>query len=148
MRKILLAVDGSEHSARAATFAGELSRKLGASVVVLNVVNEARMMTPSVVAEYAELENAYITQRDLLESIGTDLIAQAAARVTEAGGDVDHQKVMVGSAPHSIASYAESVGADCIVMGRRGLGDLKGLLMGSVSHRVGQLSDLTLITTE
>jgi len=148
MKMILLAVDGSEHAVRAATFAGELSKKLHVPVVVLNVVNESRMMTPTVVAEYAELEHTYITQRDLLESIGTDLVAKAAAKVTAAGGDVDHQKVMVGSAPHAIANYAESVGADCIVMGRRGLGDLKGLLMGSVSHRVGQLSDLTLITTE
>lgn len=148
MKKVLLAVDGSEHSMRAAAFAGELSKHLRMPVVVLNVVHETRMITPTVVAEYAELEHTYVTQRDLLESIGADVVAKAAAAVTKAGGDVDHQKVLVGSAPHTIASYAEAVGADCIVMGRRGLGDLKGLLMGSVSHRVGQLSDLTLITTE
>lgn len=148
MKKILLAVDGSEHSERAAVLAGELSNRFGAPVVVLNVVSEGRMMTPRVVAEYAALEHTYITQRDLLEAAGADLVAEAAAAVAVAGGEVEHRKVLIGSASHTIADYAAVVGADCIVMGRRGLGDLKGLLMGSVSHRVGQLSDLTLITTE
>jgi nucleotide-binding universal stress UspA family protein len=148
MKKILLAVDGSEYSTRAATFAGELSDSFGVPVVVLNVVNEARLMTPSVVAEYTALENTYITQRDLLESAGTEVVAQAAAAVVAAGGEVADRTVLIGSAAHTIAAHAEIVGADCIVMGRRGLGDLKGLLMGSVSHRVGQLTDLTLVTTQ
>ncbi len=148
MNKILLAVDGSEHSTRAATLAGELSKRFEVAVVVLNVVSEARMVTPGAVAEYAQLEHVNLTQRELLKSAGSELVAQAAAKVMAAGGKVDHQEVMIGSPPHTIAGYADGVGADCIVMGRRGLGDLKGLLMGSVSHRVGQLSDHTLMTVE
>ncbi|MGB8360417.1 MAG: universal stress protein, partial [Acidimicrobiia bacterium] len=95
MKKILLAVDGSEYSDRASTFAGELSESFGAPVVVLNVVNEARLMTPSVVAEYAALENTYITQRDLLEAAGTEVVAQAAAAVVAAGGEVVNRTVLI-----------------------------------------------------
>lgn len=47
-----------------------------------------------------------------------------------------------------IVRYAESQDADCIVMGRRGLGDVGGLFMGSVSHKVGHLTERTLVTTE
>lgn len=148
MKKILLAVDGSEHSMRAATLAGDFSYRFEAPVDIINVVPEGTPMVPGAVHEYAQLENVYVTQRDLLRSAGTEILAVAAAKVKEAGGDVATQEVMIGSPAHAIVSFGESADADCIVMGRRGLGDLKGLLMGSVSHQVGHLTDLTLITVE
>lgn len=146
MKKILLAVDGSDHSMRAARMAGELSSAFDATVDILNVVPEARLAAP--IAEYADLEHVYITQSDLLKSAGSEIVARASSEVADAGGSVGHAEVEVGSPARTIVEYAESRAADCIVMGRRGLGDIKGLLMGSVSHRVGQLSDKTLVTTE
>lgn len=148
MKRILLAVDGSEHSYRAAAFAGELSFRFQSPVDVLNVVPEATPIVPGAVHEYARLEDANLTQRDLLKSVGTEVVAIATAKVKERGGDVGNQEIAIGSPAHHIASYAEGTGADCIVMGRRGLGDLKGLLMGSVSHRVGHLTNKTLVTVE
>lgn len=148
MERILLAVDGSEHSMRAATFAGELSFKFGAPVDILNIVPEGTPVVPGAVHEYAQLEHVYVTQRDLLRSVGSDLIAVASANVKEAGGDVEAMEVIIGSPAHGIVQFADDRGADCIVMGRRGLGDMKGLLLGSVSHRVGHLTDTTLITVE
>ena len=146
MKKILLAVDGSEHSMRAAKMAGELASHLDATVDILNVVPEARLAAP--IAEYAELEHVYITQRDLLKSAGSEIIARASSEVGKAGGVIRRAEVEIGSPARTIVEYADAWEADCIVMGRRGLGDIKGLLMGSVSHRVGQLSDKTLVTTE
>lgn len=148
MEKILLAVDGSDHSMRAAAMAGELSRHFDAPVTVINVVPEARMAMPAEIQEYAQLEHVYLTQRDLMRSAGADIVARAASKVAEAGGQVGAQDVEIGSPAPSIAARADAMGADCIVMGRRGLGDIKGLFMGSVSNRVGQLSDKTLVTTE
>lgn len=146
MKRIVLAVDGSDHSMRAARMAGDLSSHFDATVDVINVVPEARLAAP--IAEYAELEHVYITQRDLLKSAGSDIVAKASSEVADAGGSVRHTEVQIGSPARTIVEYADAWGADCIVMGRRGLGDIKGLLMGSVSHRVGQLSDKTLVTTD
>lgn len=146
MKKILLAVDGSDHSMRAARMAGELSAHFDATVDIVNVVPEARLAAP--IAEYAELEHVYITQVELLKSAGSEIIARASSEVGDAGGIVGKAEVVIGSPARTIVEQADAWEADCIVMGRRGLGDIKGLLMGSVSQRVGQLSDKTLVTTE
>lgn len=146
MNRILLAVDGSDHSMRAAAMAGELSSHFDAPVDIINVVPEARLAAP--IAEYAELEHVFITQSDLLKSAGTEILARASRTVSDAGGDVGEVEVELGTPAPTITSYAETSGADCIVMGRRGLGDIKGMLMGSVSQRVGHLSDKTLVTVE
>jgi nucleotide-binding universal stress UspA family protein len=98
--------------------------------------------------EYSELEQVNLTQMGLMKSMGQEIISRARLHVQDAGGKVNALEVMIGSPPHGIVAFAEGVGADCIVMGRRGLGEIRGLFMGSVSHRVGQLTDRTLITTE
>ena len=148
MEKILLAVDGSQHASRACEMAGKLSGALGVPVDVVHVVHDGTLATSASVEEYARIEKVVITQRELLESIGGRVVAEAAKRVVERGGHVDETKVLVGSPAQQIVEYAREHDADVIVMGRRGLGDVSGLLMGSVSHKVGHLTDATLVTTE
>lgn len=151
MERILLAVDGSEHSMRAADFAGELSGASGAPVEVLYVVPRDELSAPglhSYVTESTDMENFYETRLTLLQNSGARVTVDAARRVEEAGGTVANEDVIVGRPADEIVSHAKHTHSDCIVMGRRGLGDVRGLFLGSVSHRVGQLSDKTLITTE
>jgi nucleotide-binding universal stress UspA family protein len=147
--KILLAVDGSEHSLRAAAFAGELSKCLGAPVCVVHVVPSRLIASAaSLPAEYVSIEHLYVSQREMLESAGDNMVRAAGARVRQAGGEVAASEVYVGSPAAEIAAAAETLECDCIVLGRRGLGDVGGLLLGSVSHKVGHLTDKTLITVQ
>ncbi len=148
MERILVAVDGSEHSHRAAKLAGELSRVFGALVDVIHVVQERVVLPVGAIHEYGRLENLYLTEREVLESVGRDVEEQSARLVREAGGKVRHEEIVVGMPAYEIVHYANEHDSDCIVMGRRGLGDMKGLFLGSVSHKVAHLSDKTLITTE
>jgi nucleotide-binding universal stress UspA family protein len=148
MSKILLATDGSEHALRAAETAGVLSRALDLPVDIVNVVQEGTLSPLQPVHEYARIENVIITKRELLQGFGAEALAKAGARVGEAGGRVAESEVLIGSPAREIVDYAERIGARCIVMGRRGLGDIGGLFMGSVSHKVGNLTDITLVTTK
>ena len=54
----------------------------------------------------------------------------------------------LGDPVKEILRHAEEDAANLIVMGSRGLGDLQGLLMGSVSHKVSQLSPCSCITVK
>ncbi|NQU72224.1 MAG: universal stress protein, partial [Rhodospirillales bacterium] len=47
-----------------------------------------------------------------------------------------------------IIEYAEQHDIDMIVIGSRGLGDLKGMLLGSVSHKVAHLAECSCITVK
>jgi len=150
MKKLLLAVDGSEHSDRAADLAGKLSKGFGAKVDVLNVVSGSGLVSPGMhpyVSGYTQLEDVGTARQALLESAGATLVTTAARRVETAGGTVHNEEVIVGDPADEIANLARRANSDCIVMGRRGLGDIRGLLLGSVSHRVSQMVDKTLITT-
>lgn len=64
-------------------------------------------------------------------------------RVTAAleGSDIEWVRVdRSGYPPDEMVDYATSINADLIVVGSRGFGDLKSLLLGSTSHRVSHLS--------
>ncbi|MEE8536041.1 MAG: universal stress protein, partial [Kiloniellales bacterium] len=51
-----------------------------------------------------------------------------------------------GDPAKAILDCAKRVEANLIVMGSRGLNDLKGLLVGSVSHKVSHLAECTCVT--
>ncbi len=145
--RILVAVDGSDHAERAVDFAAELTTCFSVPLTILNVVSTTSPV-PMVMGTYAELEQIWLNARGALEEAGEELVEAAKRRAEAAGAaDVD-TRVEVGSPARTITDVATEIGADVIVMGRRGLGDLKGLLLGSVSHKVAQVADATVITVK
>ena len=148
MKRMLLAVDGSENSGRAADFAGSLSAVLDIPVDVVNVVDDSERVSLQAAQDYQHSEHVSVTRNELLESLGNSIVTEAMARVVGASGHAGDSEVLLGHPAESIVQFADRNGDDCIVMGRRGLGDVRGLLMGSVSNRVSHLTDKVLITTE
>jgi nucleotide-binding universal stress UspA family protein len=80
--------------------------------------------------------------------IGERVLNAARFRAEKRGVKAIETVVAHGDPAHEIIDAANRHNAELIVMGRRGHGDLKGLLLGSVSHKVCQLSDCACLTVK
>ena len=130
---ILVGVDGSEHSIKAAKMAGELARKISAESLHLVACYDAALQY-SMMTEF----NSILPMQDLtsrLISIAEDNLKLAIEEI----GDLPIQietETSEGKPAESILMAARKYDIDLIVMGTRGLGQLAGLLLGSQSQKV------------
>jgi nucleotide-binding universal stress UspA family protein len=131
--KILVPVDGSEHALTALRFALTRAARDGSEVHVLNV----RTPVPQSVSDFVQRENIDSFYREEAEA---DL-AGARGLLKESAA-VNRVAVLIGSPAEAIAQYVADNGMTEVVMGRRGLGRLAGLLMGSVATQVLHLVDV------
>lgn len=146
---ILVAVDGSEHAAKAVDLAADLAARYDAELTVLNVMVDAGASTiPPELEQYAALEHVFVTERDLLENAARAVVETAANRVAEKGLTRPGTKVVVGRPAPRIVEVAEETEADLIVLGSRGLGALESMLLGSTSHKVAHLAPCTVVAVK
>ncbi|WP_163558865.1 universal stress protein [Halomonas sp. NO4] len=140
---ILVPVDGSEHSKKALTVACQLARQSNATLHILHIPEELAHETTLVwgigaIALEASREDRERTGRQIVDRAAEDARQQGATQVETLIGQ--------GDPARTIVSEARKSGADAIVMGSRGLSDLKGLVVGSVSHKVSHAATCTVIT--
>jgi nucleotide-binding universal stress UspA family protein len=122
---IVWATDGSAGADRALPYAKELVAREGANLVVVHVkeLMVGRAGGYPVFADDEEAEARIRAQVEKLREEGLDVTLEVPTAA--------------GSQPaHLIAEVAEEVGADAILIGRRGHGPLAGLLLGSIAHRL------------
>ena len=148
-KKILVAVDGSDCSDRAVEVAAELAKHYGAGVTVLHVMeNIGSSRLPEGFDQIERIEHVHITESDVLMGVATQVVGRGAVRCREIGVAKIDESVVVGNPRAEIVNIAKAGGYDLIVMGRRGLGRVADLLLGSVSHRVAQTADCACLTVK
>lgn len=132
MKRIVVAVDGSEGANKAAQFAGRLARDTGAALTLVHVYD-----MPSVAAmglrHVSEGELARIREGLSRGSF------EAARKAIGEGVSVDTVLEM-GHPAEEICTVAARTGADLVVVGTRGMSEMKNLVLGSVSERVVRLA--------
>ena len=144
---LLVAVDGSKHSRRAIEAASVLALKLGSRLTILHVIAHAGdHQIPEDLKEFARVEHIQTDEAVILETVGNAIVDRAKQEAISKGVEAVETALLRGDAATEIIQFAAENDVDTIVMGRRGLGDFAGLLLGSVSHKVAQRSDLNCLT--
>lgn len=152
--KILVPFDNSEPSRHALENALGLARETGGSVTVLNVMewrdyNAETFKIASRMAGVAvsDMDTAAISSLD--DTTEREEIARIGADIEDIVKEGDHvTSVVVNGSPHdSIVDFARDEGYDCIVMGHRGMGVLRGML-GSVCYSVLQKATVPVVVVK
>lgn len=129
--RILVAVDGSAFAERALKYAVDLAKKYSAKLIILHVVlRRFYAVTPS---EAGVLATTVFVKE--MEAEGREIINTADKYVK--GEGVDYEcKLLQGVPAEEIVRTAHSEKVDLIVMGSRGLTEVRAFLLGSVSDKV------------
>jgi len=175
IRTILVATDGSGHAKKAIDLAADIAGKYGARMVILHVLLrhtsmsdietlcKENAMSDALEKKFQVLRNAFlemvptsyvaahmpfIVPGDVLNDVGNLILDNARKRAASKGVKDISAHIADGSPADVIIAAAEKENADMIVIGSRGLGNIAGLLMGSVSHKVSHLSKRTCVAVK
>jgi nucleotide-binding universal stress UspA family protein len=128
LSKILVPVDGSEYSLRALDTAIYLAKKIDANLTGMHVIENL----PTVYVESQKVLN------DLLAKYRAESenILDKCKQIAEKSGVKIETVIAEGDAASNIVVYARNGGFDTIIMGSRGVGSFKEIVLGSVSNKV------------
>jgi nucleotide-binding universal stress UspA family protein len=143
---ILHPTDGSAASKKALEYAAELAIANQAKLLVLHVQRRhGQHIIPPGLKELERVEHIRLTEADVLRGAAERVAANAEGAARDKGLADTEKLVVDGDPAREIVALARDRGVDTIVMGSRGLGDVQGLLLGSVSHKVVQSAPCTCI---
>ncbi|HEX5858183.1 MAG TPA: universal stress protein [Microbacterium sp.] len=138
-RRLLVAFDGSPHAQQALTEAIEMAQTNRGTLTVISVAPEPSVWAMSgydVPIDVDRMSKQFEREYQLM-------LDRAVSRIP---GDLPVTKILRQGAPgREIAGEANAGDHDLVVMGSRGRGELRSLLLGSVSHRVLQASHVPVL---
>lgn len=142
--RILLALDGSEHSKKAADMAIDCAAKWNSELYLIHV--QEKMEIPEEMEQYTKIE--HLAPEEYFEMVCARFIGEAGTKAKAAGVKKVENICVTGDPANEIIKAAEEYGVDIIVMGSRGLGRFPRIVMGSVSTKVANYSHCTVIAVK
>lgn len=145
VQKILVGLDGSSHSLKAAGAAIGLGKTLDAELHLLTVTRPYKV-SPRL-RQYLEAENLLGEPKYVLDDMTNAIITDARALANKAELRKIKTNVREGKPARTIVDYAHTNDIDLIVLGSRGVGELEKSLLGSASQKVSLLAECTVMIT-
>jgi nucleotide-binding universal stress UspA family protein len=172
VKRILIATDGSPHARRAVAFAADLAKHYDAEMLVTHVLSGERLSAEDrhlIETEYASEVSDRVRQaqsQDLGSSeaiplaapfefemtatviedlLGERLLQSAEAYARECGATRVHTILARGEPAKTILSIADEDNIDLIVVASRGLGEMRSLLLGSVSSKIAHMAKCSVV---
>ena len=140
-KSIIVAFDGSAASQKALEVACGLGKAFGAE---LHLVHSPQVETTSIAIGYSVVD-VPVTPAQIAEA-GKEVMEAAIARATELGVPPADHTIGADDPADDILNAAKLHDADLIVMGRRGLGSVASLFLGSVSQKVSRGAECSCLT--
>src|SRR5262249_5933654 len=174
--KIVLAHDGSDHADKALDLAITLAKATGSELEIVNVLSDQPLtkgeltlaeteygtaiqqglgdlkMIPLGGGPWAGTISLLNTRPELGATVrrvmGEQILRRAAATAKTKGVARVTTAVESGDPANAIVQRAREVKADLVVVGTRGLSNIKGLLLGSVSNKVISTAECSVVTVK
>ena len=168
---ILVANDGSDHAYKAMSVAANLASKYDAQLIILHVLMHGKVPegfrrmaevehlmdpikpqtmevsnVPSTLAATLNNMESHITESRFYKFLGDKIVEDGRRIAADKGAKNIVTQIAIGDAASKIVQHANNEHADLIVMGTRGLGEIKGMLLGSVTNKVAQLATCPCLT--
>ena len=134
MRHIMVATDGSSGANRAIDVAAELAKAVAGDLLIATVADS------QLAEEARQLARVEGSIGDVLEALTTKTLKDAEARARDLGVSRIELRTGSGDVAQSLLDIAVGNSVEMIVLGRRGRGQLAGLLLGSVSQKLVSLA--------
>lgn len=137
MRKLLLAVDGSKSSHKAAMKAADLGSAMDCEITIITVLDFSTLEL-SEIQSYRpidSLEDLIRRNKSELQKSGEHILEEAEKYFKEK--EIEVNKVLeYGDPADMICEFAENNDFDIIVLADKGMGGVKRFFLGSISDKV------------
>jgi nucleotide-binding universal stress UspA family protein len=168
---IVVAYDGSRHAGKALEVGATLAARDQAALGIIYAIDAGHMQLPTELRKMGEVEHIIEPMADYhidldeaprnltrnmaqasaesekaMLQFADYLVEQARQSAQERGVEDIDSRAVLGNPAEEVIDYARARKADLIICGSRGLGRLKGLLLGSTSHKIAQLAECSCLT--
>lgn len=136
-KKFILATDGSEGALRALDFAVALAAAFDAELQLVTVTADMGLSHDEL-SDFSRTEN--LSLAEVLDAQAQQVLERSKSRAAELGAGRLRTEAATGDPAEMILEIAAREGADGIIVGKRGWGPLRGMLLGSVSQKLASLA--------